>query len=197
MIMPVTRRFAVAVLLAGLVLSTAACSSGEVNDSPGGNGLTYIEGDGTVTIIPPDQRTEVSPISGTTLVGGSFSTAGEAGKIVVANVWASWCAPCRAEAPALADLSTKLAKENVTFVGINTRDQEAAARAFVDRFGIPYPSIVDTDGTLLLGLGAQAPRNIPSTLVFDKDGRIAATVSGSISFSGLSDLVQKVAADSS
>jgi thiol-disulfide isomerase/thioredoxin len=195
--MRVTRRLAVGALLAGLVLTTAACSSGEVNDSPGGNGLTYIEGDGTVTIIPADQRTDATAISGPTLDGGTYSTADDAGDIVVANVWASWCAPCRAEAPALADLSTKLDKEGVTFVGINTRDQDAAARAFVDRFRITYPSIVDTDGTLLLGLGSQAPRNIPSTLVFDKEGRVAATVSGSISYSGLSDLVQKVAADSS
>jgi thiol-disulfide isomerase/thioredoxin len=189
-------RTAAAALVDGLVLTTAACSSGEVNDAAGGNGLTYIEGDGTVTIIPADQRTVAPAISGKTLDGSSYSTAGDAGSIVVANVWASWCAPCRAEAPALADLSRKLAKHDVAFVGINTRDQDAAARAFVDRFGITYPSIVDSDGTLLLGLGSQAPRNIPSTLVFDQDGRIAATVSGSISYSGLSDLVQKVATGS-
>jgi thiol-disulfide isomerase/thioredoxin len=190
-------RLAAAVLVAGLALTTAACSTGQSTDPQGGNGLTYIEGDGTVTIIPPDQRTAVPAISGPTLDGGTYSTADDAGKIVVANIWASWCAPCRAEAPALADLSTSLAKDDVAFVGINTRDQDAAARAFVDRFALSYPSIVDTDGTLLLGLGAQAPRNIPSTLVLDKDGRIAATVSGSISYSGLRDLVQKVATGSS
>jgi thiol-disulfide isomerase/thioredoxin len=193
----VLARAATLALVAGMVLATAGCSSGEVNDATGGNGLTYIEGDGTVTIIPPDQRTEAPAISGKTLNGPSYSTAADAGSIVVANVWASWCAPCRAEAPALADLSKKLAKDDVAFVGINTRDQDAAARAFVDRFGITYPSIVDTDGTLLLGLGSQAPRNIPSTLVFDKHGRVAATVSGSISYSGLQELVQKVAAGSS
>jgi thiol-disulfide isomerase/thioredoxin len=184
-------------LVALLTTTVAACSSGDVNDSPGGNGLTYIEGDGTVSVIPPPQRVAAPQITGTTLDGRPYSSSSDAGQVIVANVWASWCAPCRAEAPALAQLSKDFAQQSVSFVGINTRDQEAAARAFVQRFGVRYPSIADPDGTLMLQFGTSAPRNIPSTLVIDRQGRIAATVAGSITYSGLRELIQRVVAEPS
>jgi thiol-disulfide isomerase/thioredoxin len=191
------RRVAGLLLIALLTTVTAACSSGEVNDSPGGNGLTYIEGDGTVTVIPPAERVAAPKLTGTTLDGAPYSSTSDAGHVIVANVWASWCAPCRAEAPALAQLSKVFGPQNVSFLGINTRDQQAAARAFVERFGLGYPSIVDPDGSLLLAFGTSAPRNIPSTLVIDRQGRIAATVAGSITYSGLRELVQRVVAEQS
>jgi thiol-disulfide isomerase/thioredoxin len=180
-----------------LTVTLAACSSGEVDDQTGGNGQAFVEGDGTVTVISPADRVAAPDLSGTTLDGTSYSMAEHAGDVVVANVWASWCAPCRAEGPALAALAKELRKDNVSFVGINTRDQEAAARAFQDHFHLGYPSISDPDGALMLTFGTSAPRNIPSTVVIDRQGRIAVTVAGSITYSGLRDLVQQVAAEPS
>ena len=191
-------RRAVATCAVGLLLAmSAACSSGEVNDQNGGNGQAFVEGDGTVTIIPEADRVPAPDLTGTTIDGVPYTLADHVGEVVVANVWASWCAPCRAEAPALAQLSQELGKAGVSFVGINTRDQAASARAFQDRFTLGYPSISDPNGALRLQFGTSAPRNIPSTLVIDRQGQIAATVAGSVTYSGLRELVRQVVAESS
>ena len=184
-------------LVSLLTLATAACSSGEVNDHPGGNGQAFVEGDGTVTVIPVDQRVAAPHVTGTTLDGGTYSLADHLGDVVVLNVWGSWCAPCRAEAPTLAQMSKDLADKGVSFVGINTRDQDAAARAFQDRFGVGYPSIADPDGALLLEFRGTAPQAIPSTLVIDRQGRVAATVAGEVTYAGLRRLAEQVAAEAS
>ena len=114
------------------------------------------------------------------------------GGIVVVNVWASWCAPCRAEAPTLSALADKY--KSVFFVGVLTRDSEVAARAFQKRFNLPYPTLVDD--SVLLGFRDTLSANaIPSTLVIDKKGRVAARISGQITVASLSDLIEKIHAE--
>jgi thiol-disulfide isomerase/thioredoxin len=108
---------------------------------------------------------------------------------LVLNIWASWCSPCRAEAPALQELSMK--HPEVQFLGVLTRDSLVAARAFVERFGIQYPSLVD-DAILLKFHGQLTPNAIPTTLIIDTQGRIAARVSGEVTYSALEDLIEKV-----
>ena len=104
------------------------------------------------------------------------------GKVVVVNVWGSWCPPCRAEAPMLADAARDLAKKGVVFLGINSRNPEQAGpQAFERRYEIPYDSIYDPDGQTLLAFhGTLAPNSIPSTVVIDKQGRVAASVIGKV-----------------
>jgi peroxiredoxin len=85
----------------------------------------------------------------------------------------------------------------VQFVGLNTRDQQAAALAFEDGFGISYPSLVDQSGELQLAFRDTLPPNaIPSTIVIDREGRVAARVLGPTTYTQLSDLVDHVVAES-
>ena len=98
------------------------------------------------------------------------------GKIVVLNVWGSWCAPCRAEAPNLAKVAKETEDKDVQFVGINTRDLDRAnAKAFERNYGVEYPSFFDPSGKLILRFpkGSLSPQAIPSTLILDREGRIA------------------------
>jgi len=161
-----------------------ACSNG---GTMGTNEQSFIAGNGVATFIPQADRKAAPAISGPTLDGGSFTAS--TGKVLVLNVWASWCSPCRAEAPALQELSMK--HPEVQFLGVLTRDSLVAARAFVERFGIQYPSLVD-DAILLKFHGQLTPNAIPTTLIIDTQGRIAARVSGEVTYSALEDLIERV-----
>jgi thiol-disulfide isomerase/thioredoxin len=170
----------------------AGCST-EIGSS-GDQG--YVAGRGIITSLPVADREKPGEVSGQTIDGDDISLDDYAGQVVVVNVWGSWCAPCRAEAPMLADAARDLAKQDVAFLGIDSRDpSESAARAFVRRFAIPYPSIYDQQGrTLLAFRGTLTPNSIPSTVVIDREGRVAASVLGEISRTTLYDLVEEVSA---
>ena len=184
-------------LLATLALTVlpvllAGCSS-DVGSS-GDQG--YVAGKGIITALPAAERKEPGDVSGKTIDGEPIALSDFRGKVVVVNVWGSWCPPCRAEAPMLADAARDLAKKDVVFLGIDSRDPStSAARAFVRRFDIPYPSIYDQQGrTLLAFRGTLNPNAIPSTVIIDKQGRVAASVLGEITRTTLYDLVEEVAA---
>ena len=131
----------------------------------------YVSGDGATTILAESERLAAPDLTGTTLDGELFSLADQLGEVVVLNVWASWCAPCRAEADDLQQVWTDVKGTGVQFVGLNTRDSQAAAEAFVDRFALTYPSVVDTDGSRqLLFHETLPPAAIPSTIVIDRTG---------------------------
>ena len=151
---------------------------------------SYVAGNGTVTFIDQQDRKTGPVLTGVTLDGENLQIPN--GGIVVVNVWASWCAPCRAEAPTLAALANKY--QGTVFVGVLTRDSEVAARAFQKRFNLPYPTLVDD--SVLLGFRDSLSANaIPSTIVIDKKGRVAARISGEITVASLSDLIEKVHAE--
>ena len=132
-------------------------------------------------------------MAGETLDGESVSLEQYAGKVVVLNVWGSWCGPCRKEAPMLADAAREWAEKDVVFLGINTRDQsKAAAQAFVRRFDIPYDSLYDPQGRTLLSFrDSLAMSAIPSTVVVDAEGRAAGRVLGELSRGTLDGLVEE------
>jgi thiol-disulfide isomerase/thioredoxin len=171
-------------LILFIVPVLVACSNGGALTS---NEQSFIAGNGVATFIPKADRKAAPAISGPTLDGKTFTA--ENGKVLVLNVWASWCSPCRAEAPALEELST--AHPEVQFLGVLTRDSLVAARAFVERFGINYPSLTD-DAILLKFHGQLIPNAIPTTLIIDRDGKIAARISGEITYSALEDLITRV-----
>ena len=151
---------------------------------------SYVAGNGTVTFIEPENRILGPTFSSKTLDGENFEL--PHGGIVVINVWASWCAPCRAEAPTLAALAKKY--KGAVFLGVLTRDSEVAARAFQNRFALPYPTLVDD--SVLLGFRDTLSANaIPSTLLIDKKGRVAARISGEITVASLSELIEKLHAE--
>lgn len=181
----------IAVLLAGAGLSS--CSHDKAN---GSGDAGFVAGKGVITRLPVDKRKLPGNVSGETLDGKEISLRDYRGKTVVVNVWGSWCAPCRAEAPALAAASKQLSHRGVAFLGINSRDLDrAAAQAFARRFKVPYPSIYDQQGrTLLAFQGTLSPDAIPSTVVIDSRGRVAASIIGETTEDTLVGLVQDVMA---
>ena len=169
-----------------LILSLSACGNSGAEFET--NEQSFISGNGIVTTINEDARKIAPVITGPTLDGGTFTAT--KGRVQVMNVWASWCSPCRAEAPALQDLSE--AHPEAQFIGVLTRDTVVAARAFVERFGITYPTI--TDDALLIDFTGQLSVNaIPTTLLIDKKGRVAARVSGEITYSQMDELLRGLA----
>lgn len=158
----------------------------------------YVSGDGTTTIVAESERVAAPDLTGTTLDGEPFALSDHLGEVVVLNVWASWCAPCRAEAADLQAVSWQLEDGGVQFVGLNTRDSQAAADAFVDRFGVTYPSVVDTDGSRqLLFHDTLPPAAIPSTLVIDRQGRVAGRAIGEVDRSRLLGMIEPILAEGS
>jgi len=185
-----------AAAVAALLL--AGCSAtGADEPTRGADQQGYVGSGGALTRIPPDQREPAPTLSGKQLGadGKTVSTADYAGKVVVLNVWGSWCTPCRQEAEGLQAASVAT-KADAQFVGINTRDfSEAAPVAFLRTRGVTYPSIFDPSGQTLLQLAGQVPpAAIPSTLLLDRQGRVAIRVLGQVSENTLTDMVGEVAA---
>ncbi|MFI0433983.1 MAG: TlpA family protein disulfide reductase [Candidatus Nanopelagicales bacterium] len=194
------RRLAAVGLVAAAPALLTACSDAGAAQAAGaaspGSGIGYVAGDGSTVILPEAERKPAPTLAGTTLDGGTWSSADQLGHVVVANVWASWCAPCRAEAPTLQQTYTARAAEGVRFVGIDTRDTDAAAKAFVTRYGITYPNLVDPSGQLQLNFrDTLPPQAIPSTVFLDKQGRVAARILGEVDRTRLNGVIDELQAE--
>ena len=153
-----------------------------------------------LTRYPVAERVPAPTISGTTLGGTPLDLASLRGKVVVLNAWASWCEPCKTELPVLV-AEAKAAKaayaSSIAFVGLDVNDTEPGAAArMVDRFGVSYPSIVDDGAKLLARIPGVPPEAIPSTVVIDKKGRVAARVIGEVKPGMLAPLLAELSAES-
>ena len=177
-----------------LVLALAACTTG-------GSAATVTEaaGEASITRIAPADRALAPAVTGTTFGGKQFSLADHKNSLVVLNFWASWCPPCRVEGPGLQAVYTAFAARGVQFVGINTKESDdAAARAYSDAIKTTYPSVLDPDGQIGLAFtatGTLPPDAIPSTLIIDRAGRVAARILGPITEPRLSALLQSLVAE--
>jgi thiol-disulfide isomerase/thioredoxin len=142
----------------------------------------YIDGTGIITRLAVDKRKKPGEVSGETLSGKKLDLSSYAGKVIVLNVWGSWCPPCRKEAPTLVAASKELAQDDVVFVGVNSKDSSPdMGRAYERRFEVPYDSLFDPSGRTLLAFhGTLTPTSIPSTVVLDKQGRVAASILGEV-----------------
>lgn len=131
-----------------------------------------------ITIIAAGDREAAPELAGDLVGGGHGDLTSFAGKVVVLNVWASWCVPCRAEAPGLVAAAKSL--PDVAFMGIDIRNDEGSAEAFIRRYDVPYPSFFDQDSSLLLQLQRVVPvPGQPVTIILDKKHRVAASIYGS------------------
>lgn len=159
-------------VIVGLTLALAACSGVEEGGTGG-----YISGDGTVTTVDPADRKPAPELVGAGLDGEDLSTADFEGKILVVNLWGSWCPPCRKEMPVLKEVSESYADSNVQFLGLLTQDTAASANAFNEKIGIEYPSIVDDDGKGQLAFADSLPSQaVPTTWIIDADGKVAVRI---------------------
>ncbi|MEV7069109.1 TlpA disulfide reductase family protein [Streptomyces collinus] len=154
-----------------VVVAASGCGRDNADTQPAASST-----DQPLTHLAPAECKSAPEISGETLAGEPVTLSDYRGKIVVINVWGSWCTPCRAEAPHLQKVYADLRGQGVAFLGINTRDaSREEARRFEKTFGVTYPSLFDPDGRQLLKFkGSLPPSVIPTTLVIDRRGRIAA-----------------------
>ena len=174
----------------------AGCAGAELTSGEQG----FVGGDGTVKVLGvADRQQPDAEVAGETVDGEQVSVADHLGKVVVMPVWGSWCGPCRAEAPMLADAARDLQDDGVVFLGIDSRDPDVAAvRRFEERFEIPYDSIYDPDGVTLLAFhGILPPQSIPSFVFLDTEGNVAARVLGEIDRSTLYGVVEDLLAEES
>jgi len=171
----------IAAALALLVL--AGCSADPLAEQyENGTNQNYISGDGTLTVIAIEDRGDPIVFEGETDAGDPISSADYEGEVVVVNFWYAACPPCRVEAPDLESLHQEFDGAGASFLGVNVRDQAATAAGFEKEFGISYPSVIDAnEGNMLLAFaGSVAPNAVPTTLVLDSEGRVAARFLGLI-----------------
>jgi len=169
------------------------------NYEQGDNSGGYISGDGRTVQVGVDDREKPVPFSGTLDTGDAFDSDDVLGDVVVVNFWYAGCPPCREEAPDLESLRAQFEGDDVTFVGVNVSDNAGTARSFADEFGVGYPSIIDVDDNavqLAFAGGLYAPNSVPTTLILDKQGRVAARLSGLItSPSVVADIIDELLAE--
>ncbi|UUU24203.1 TlpA family protein disulfide reductase [Streptomyces sp. DSM 40750] len=195
-----TSRSRAALLSAGagaLALVLSACAGGGIEGGSGGTG--FITGSDGIATVKKGERGDAPALSGKTIDGDQLDVSSAyKGKIIVLNVWGSWCAPCRAEAPNLVKVSEDLADQGVQFVGINTRDTSTRpALSFEEQYKVDYPSLYDPTGKLLLRFeqGSLNPQMIPSTLVIDRDGKLASRTQQPLSEEKLRKMLKPILAE--
>lgn len=181
---------------AAAALTLTACSSG---GKTGGSGDTnFVTGNDGIDTVAQGKRDAAPVLSGKTIDGKQLSTADYKGKILVVNIWGSWCTPCRAEAKNLQAVYAKYQDQGVQFVGINTRDTNTtSAINFEKEFGVTFPSLYDPTGKQMLRFkkGTLNPQLIPTTLVIDRSGKLAARALMALSEDNLLGMIKPVLAE--
>ncbi|SIO08657.1 TlpA family protein disulfide reductase [Agromyces cerinus] len=171
-----------AVVVASALLLTGCTSDPLADQFREGSGKNYIAGDGTITVYDAADRGDPIEFDGETVEGEQYDSADDAGKVQVVNFWYAGCAPCRAEAPILQEVHESVDADEVSFVGVNVRDQAGTAAPFEKDYGITYPSVLDVEtGVAQLAFaGKVPPAAVPTTIVLDQNGAVAARVLGQL-----------------
>lgn len=169
-----------------LALALTACS---LLPDPGAD-------EARVVHFPPGERVAAPAIDAETVSGDDLSLADYAGRPVVINFWASWCGPCRAEAPHLNSVSSLYSEDGVAVLGVNTKDPDLVnARSFAASNGLQFPSWHDPDSSIAAGFGRSGPPALPTTLVLDADHRVATRIFGGVTGAVLAAEVERVLAE--
>jgi thiol-disulfide isomerase/thioredoxin len=182
------------------VLTLVASLTGACTDLTGTEGKEWITGEGRIIEVPIEERAAPVTASGVDLDGNALDLEDYRGRVVVLNVWASWCPPCRAEMPLVVELANSYDEADVAFVGVDIRETggQASAQSFVRSQGMPFPSFYDPGSEVLLRLSDDlGPYSLPSTVVLDREGRLAALILGEIPGAiSMTDVIDDVAAES-
>lgn len=183
-------------LAASLAVGLSACAPDPATEAfLNGDEKAYTSADFRTEEIPAGERDEPVEFGGVTEDGEKFSSDDISGQVAVVNFWYAGCGPCRIEAPDLEAVWQKHQSDDVAFIGVNIYDQPATAQAFAETYGITYPSLIDaTTGEAKLAFAKVTPIQAPpTTLVLDKQGRVAARIIGPIEGTSiLSTIIQDV-----
>lgn len=191
-----TRTAAVIALFVALVSGCAAETTKYSGQPADVTDQGYLSGDGTTQTWPVNDRGEVVTLTGTDYEGEAIDTSAWLGDVIVLNTWYAGCPPCRKEAPDLVALANDYEDKGVRVLGINRTDAKGTAQAFQREFSVPYPSLEDTDGTAIAELASVVPvQAVPTTVVLDQQGRVAARIVGLAEGSTLRTIVDDVLAD--
>ena len=190
-----TLKAALATLAAlALLAGCAGADDGATTADVPGSG--YVSGDGSVETWAPAERGEPVELAGVSYDEEDIDLADLHGQVVVVNFWYANCPPCRKEAPDLAALSEQYEPEGVQFLGVNHTDAAGTAQAFERRFGIPYPSLHDRESAGVAAFQGVVPlRAMPTTVVLDTQGRVAARILGLAERSMLETLITETLAE--
>ena len=184
------RSFIVAVATSAVLVAAAGCTTGtDAVNQMNGSDNGFVSAAAATKIYPSGKRPEAPTVSGTLLDGANYNLASDRGHVVVMNFWGSWCAPCRKEAADLQSVHAATESAGVKFVGVNIRDEQDPANAYDQAHDITYPSIFDPSGRVALQFAQVPPSAIPSTLVIDSTGHIAAIHLGSTTAKQLTDMI--------
>lgn len=184
--------------LTALTLGLSGCAQEDAlaQQAKAGDNKNYVAGDGSVTEFAAGDRKSAIQVNGTLFNGTTVAPADFQGKVTVLNFWFAACAPCRVEAPILEELHHEFKDQGVQFFGVNLRDEKATSEAFEKTFSLTYPSFDDKDGGVLLAVsGLVPPGAVPTTLVLDKQGRVASRVLGEVQKGTLKALIAAAVAE--
>lgn len=170
------------IALLGALLLAAGCTTGEGSavDVNNGGEFRFEAGTPSGEVIPEDERASAPEFSGELLSGGDFDSADLAGDIAVLNFWASWCVPCRTETPEFQEVYAEVRDRGVQFLGVQVKDTEQLGEAFLQRHGVEFPSLYDPGSEVALAFRDFPANAIPSTVVLDREGRVAAVYTSQI-----------------
>ena len=181
-----------AVVLGAVLL--AGCTTGDdAVDVNNGGEFRFVAGTPSGEVIPVEERASAPEFSGTLLGGGGWRSSLLAGEVGVLTFWGSWCAPCRVETPEFSEVADEYGTAGVQFLGVNVKETDPQfALAFVERFGISFPSLYDPRGEVALAFRDYPANAVPSTVVLDAEGRVAAVYTGTVGQDDLRRVLDRV-----
>ena len=180
-------------LVGAALLLVAGCSTGsDAVDVNNGGEFRFVAGTPAGEVIPVADRRSAPDFGGRLLDGTEFSSTELAGNVAVINFWGSWCPPCRVETPQFQQVYGEVQGEGVQFLGINVKDDEQLAQAFLQSKGITFPSLYDPRGEVALAFRDYPANAIPSTIVLDREGRVAAVYTAAVQPDDLRTVLTRV-----
>jgi peroxiredoxin len=177
-----TSRTAVLATALSAALGLSACSGGtNAVDQSAGNQFRYVQANKKGSVIEAAQRKQAGPVMGALLAGGDYRLSDDRGKVVVLNFFASWCPPCQTETPQFDSIYRERKATGVQFVGMDVKDpSKSAAQSWIKDKGVTFPVVYDETARTAIQLGDVPMAALPSTVVIDKQGRVAAVYVGSV-----------------
>lgn len=175
------RRASTGALALALGVLLTGCSSSDVDQTEPGAQYEFDGATPPGQVMPLSDRAPAPEFEGELLDGSDFTSRDLSGKVAVINFWGSWCAPCRVETPELQEVWADVQDDGVEFLGVDVKDQRQLASAFMSDVDADYPSLFDPRGEVALAFRGFPANVVPSTILLDRDGRVAAVYTGAIS----------------